>query len=728
MGNLAGDRKAANDPALQIGYTFTEENSSPTRAQLDALTRKFTVINEAAAQLVGVEDEQSIFQLVLNTARMLLPDASLITGVLDADGKAMRVVGQHGLDRYVESIGRMLGEDPLQMAFPLADATEALLALYRRGKLHHFEDGFYSFSIRSVPPLICKAIEKLLDLGEVWAIGIAGGGQHYGALGILLPRNQTIDDAAPIETIVNQAAIAIRRVRAEEALRSSETKLRTVFQMLPVGISIRDKDGFVIDQNPALLSITGLSDQVFQNPASTYLPCVRSDGSPMPEHELPSVRAQRERRVITDVELGFVKADGATVWTSVSAAPLPIEGLSVAVVTTDITARKKAEAERLRLEQQIQQTQRLESLGILAGGIAHDFNNLLGGLYGYIDLAAVSCGEQTVKQHLIQAMASMGRARSLTQQLLTFAKGGAPLRKPSALIPFVKDTVQFALSGSAIGCRYDLPGDLWPCDIDANQIAQVIDNIVINAQHAMPEGGQLSITARNRQIGKSEFPLLKAGKYVEIALRDTGRGIAREILPRIFDPFFTTKQKGSGLGLATAYAIVKRHDGHIDVESNAGAGSTFRIFLPACPAAVCAINPPAPAQPGKAAGRILIMDDEEVIRNIVRIILTDEGYGVTCVREGQEAVRILTEEAAAGRPFSAVILDLTIAGGMGGKQALAEIRKRHATIPVFVASGYASDPIMANPRDHGFTDGLSKPFSITELTGMLRRHLSGEAR
>jgi len=405
----------------------------------------------------------------------------------------------------------------------------------------------------------------------------------------------------------------------------------------------------------------------------------------------------------------------------------PIKDFSGQVVyvveyVRDITDKKQAEKDRIRLEQQIQQNQKLESLGVLAGGIAHDFNNLLGGIYGYIDMAREASENEEVLKYLDTTLNTMNRARSLTQQLLTFAKGGMPKREPGRLNQFVRDTVEFALSGSNVSCRYTIADDLWFCDYDKSQMAQVIDNIVINAQQAMPVGGTIELIAENRRIQKDEHLILPAGDYVQVSIKDTGIGIPHDIIQRIFDPFFTTKQKGSGLGLATSYSIVKKHDGYIDVESTPGEGAHFSIVLPASK-----FVEKAKKEYGKTckrhSGRILIMDDEEVIRDTMTQMLIKSDVKVVTAREGNEALEVFMESIKSGKKFDIVILDLTVPGGMGGKATLDGIRKLDKQIPVIVSSGYAEDPIVQNPKRYGFNGSIKKPFIKSELVDMILKYL-----
>jgi len=388
----------------------------------------------------------------------------------------------------------------------------------------------------------------------------------------------------------------------------------------------------------------------------------------------------------------------------------------------DITERKKAEEEHLKYEQQLQQTQKLESLGLLAGGIAHDFNNLLGGIYGYIDLAGEGAKDDKISRYLSKAMNTIERARGLTLQLLTFAKGGAPIKKIGNLFPFVQETAQFALSGSNVLCTFNVEPDLCACDFDKNQIGQVIDNIVINAKQAMPDGGTIEVLARNRSVAENEHPPLVPGQYVVIAIKDCGIGIPKKILPKIFDPFYTTKATGHGLGLATCFSIVNRHGGAIEVESEPGEGSTFHIFLPALQNNNSSSTDRV-AVTHKGNGVFLVMDDQEVMRDTIGEMLTSFGYTVVGKENGSDAIDFVHSEMSEGRKIAGMILDITIPGGMGGREAIGEIRKMDKETPVFVFSGYAEDPIMATPREYGFTASICKPFRKSELSEMLNNYV-----
>lgn len=450
-------------------------------------------------------------------------------------------------------------------------------------------------------------------------------------------------------------------------------------------------------------SVFTIVNEITREPHENPVQRVLSTGAviELANHTLMIARDGTER-IIADSGAPIKDKDGHTI--------------GVVLVFRDMT-------EKQRFLDITQNSQKLESLGVLAGGIAHDFNNLLGGIYGYIDIAlGEPIKSEVVSRYLSNAMSTIDRARDLTRQLLTFAKGGAPLQKVEKVFPFVQETVLFALSGSNVTCNFDVPVDLWPCNYDKNQIAQVIDNLVINAIQAMPMGGAIAVTARNITLGEKEHPVLSKGYYVFMSIKDSGIGIPREILSRVFDPFFTTKSKGHGLGLATSYSIVNRHGGCIDVDSDSGNGTVFKVYLPAVETVPVSIDKQMAGQ-HKGRGTFVVMDDEEVVRETLKGILKTFGYDVVCKSNGKDAVDYFTVELKANRQISGMIFDLTVPGEMGGMEAVAEIRKIDSKTPVFVVSGYTDGPVMKNPAKYGFTASICKPFRRVELMEMLQKHM-----
>jgi len=398
----------------------------------------------------------------------------------------------------------------------------------------------------------------------------------------------------------------------------------------------------------------------------------------------------------------------------IEAAVNPIEDeegvKGVSFFARDITEKKRAEEELLKM-------QKLESLGILAGGIAHDFNNLLGGIFGHIELASYTTQEAETKKLLSTTLETLNRATGLTRQLLTFAKGGAPVRKLEDLGDFLEKTVRFGLSGSNVKTEIEIAEDLLSCEVDREQICQVFDNLVINAKQAMPDGGLIRVRAVNEEL-REEVPELPPGNYVRITVEDEGTGIPQKMVSRIFDPFFTTKSSGHGLGLATSYSIIRRHGGDIAVESEMNVGSRFTVRLPA--AAEGKVENKAVEEKVLAGkGDFIVMDDDPTILDVLEKALQLLGYRVLVTKSGEDAVALFKRFCEEGREIAGVLLDLTVPGGYGGKEAVQDIRRICRKTPVYVTSGYAEDSIMADPESYGFNGSISKPFSIAQLKGML---------
>ena len=391
------------------------------------------------------------------------------------------------------------------------------------------------------------------------------------------------------------------------------------------------------------------------------------------------------------------------------------EVAGVVLVFRDITERQRMEAERRKADA-------IEQLGLVAGGIAHDFNNLLTAIIGNISLASLLLPPQSeMTTRLNDAKNASMRARDLAQQLLTFARGGAPIKQTASISKLVQDTVSFSLRGAQSRSEFTFGESLWPAEIDSGQISQVISNLVVNADQAMPNGGTLRVTCENFEYDPSTcavIPDLLPGDYIRIAIRDEGVGIPEDYLKRIFDPYFTTKAKGNGLGLATTYSIMKNHNGLITVESQVHFGATFTLYLPALRDQAIEVEqaPASTITPViEGSGRVLIVDDEETIRDLVDFTLSHIGYTVMGAETALDGVNLYREKLETGERFDCVILDLTLPGGMGGKEALKRLIEIDPTVTAVVSSGYAMDDTMSRFQDYGFRGVIAKPYEAAEL-------------
>jgi two-component system cell cycle sensor histidine kinase/response regulator CckA len=512
-----------------------------------------------------------------------------------------------------------------------------------------------------------------------------------------------------LRSMTGQVGNVIQRLQAQEELARREAELSDLFQHATDSIVVTTEAGEIRDANPSFVQMTGLSlDELIG--CSIYdldVGAATADNQTGMESSRSGPLTTRRRRIR--------RKDGAVIEVDGRARRLP-NGLTMAMYR-DIT-------EDLRLEAERERTEKLESVGLLAGGIAHDFNNILTAAMGYIDLARQRAKRRADElDPLDRAAAAIARARQLTRQFQTFARGAEPIRRVISLGAVVRESVGFALRGSNASCRFELPADLWAVDADETQIGQVFHNLVLNALQAAPEGAEIIISAENRDTS-DDAPNVGDGPFVSIAVRDHGVGIAPDLLPRIFDPYFSTKHGGTGLGLSSAFGIIRRHGGHISADSVPGQGSTFHILLPAKPDATAAPKTQEPARQPRG-GRILVMDDEAPIRALLLEALGEAGYQVTAVETGEEAEAEWLEARAASRPYDLAIMDLTIPGGMGGLQCVQRLRAVDPDLRAIVSSGYSTDPVMGRFREEGFDGVCAKPYRLSELLGEIERVLRG---
>ncbi len=499
----------------------------------------------------------------------------------------------------------------------------------------------------------------------------------------------------------------------ERSLLASERRYRALYDSMLDGFVSLDMEGNILEFNSAYRQMTGYSSAELRR-MSVW------DLTPERWHDMQKTIMERDviARGHSDIfEKEYRRRDGTLIPVELRIQLIrDEEGTSKGTwsIVHDITERKKSEEELLK-------SSKIESLGVFAGGIAHDFNNLLTAILGNVSIAKMEtdpeCGNYRA---LVEATHAAERARDLTMQLLTFSRGGAPIKKLSSIRDLLVDTSEFVLSGSGIRSEFSISDDLWGAEIDEGQISQVIHNLVLNAREAMPEGGVVAINACNRTVKSGEIPHLDGGNYINLRISDTGCGIPKRDLHKIFDPFYTTKEKGNGLGLSVTYSIIKRHNGCITADSSLKKGTVFTVLLPAAKD-----TPRRPernvAYPILKSGRILVMDDEEMVLHVASRIIDRLGFSVTTARDGKEAIELYRKGMAEGTPFDLVIMDLTVPGGMGGRDAIKLLRQIDPSVRAIVSSGYSNDPVMASFRDYGFLSVVAKPYSIEDLSDAIRR-------
>ncbi|MFC1480961.1 PAS domain S-box protein [Candidatus Neomarinimicrobiota bacterium] len=503
------------------------------------------------------------------------------------------------------------------------------------------------------------------------------------------------------------------RKLAEESLAKSEQDLRILYNNAMEGIFRTTPDGKFLFANPAMAKMFGyesVEDLLKINTADQYIDAKQRE-------EVKALYTQNDH--IKNWESEMLRKDGSKVWVRISSSAVKDEDGNTKWYegfVSDITESKKLEMELLK-------SQKIESVGLLAGGLAHDFNNALTSIQLQATVASLKEAVPTEVMEILEGIyQSVTKAKAITQQMLTFSKGGAPLRATTNIVALIQESVQFALSGTNITPTFEIDHDLHNSEVDQNQINQVISNLIINAQHAMPMGGKIKISGKNISVTPtSQLGPLKPGEYISISIEDQGHGIEPANLDKIFDPYFTTKQAGSGLGLFACYSIIDKHDGWLTAESEMGEGSTFTFYLPISTEDL-AESPKKIADRGvvKGTGTILIMDDEPLLRTMLSSLLESIGYSISVSADGEEAIEMYSSALEADTTFDLVILDLTIPDGLGGAETIKRLIEIDPEVNAIVSSGYSNDSVVINYKDHGFSAVLPKPYSLEVLAEVVK--------
>jgi PAS domain S-box-containing protein len=646
--------------------------------------------HEVMGFVFGAFDSEKLF-------RSIFPEQNRMVTLEVYDGTDL--TREHRL--FVEN-GRALEEKRK----PLREST-AVADMFGRPWSFHFEtDPVFEKSLeRRVPALLML----VGTLGSLLLFGFV-----YGQIGARKTAEVLSDELRASETALKAANSELGR--NTEKIAAEKDRLAVTLEAITDGVVSTDREGRILLMNPVAERMCGLGEEAVRGMSiDVVFPLFEAES----RKRLPFEFAQiLHAPPLSDAKASLlINGLGEQRLVRQRAAPTHdsdgrINGAVFAF--RDVSQEQKAEQELLRAS-------KLESIGLLAGGIAHDFNNVLTGIVGNLSLLKVHPGLQPeVTDRLSLLERSAYKARQLTMQLLTFAKGGSPIKQTASIVEVIRESTEFALRGSNLKAEFEFIPDIAAVEIDTGQMSQVIQNLVINAKHATPNGGLLRVFGSNIDLtGRENLPIA-AGAFVRVSIQDFGCGISAEHLGKIFDPYFTTKETGTGLGLATAYSILKRHDGLITVESELGRGSTFHLYLPASKAAIVPTSGDTAWQFRTSGnGRILVMDDEAGIRTLLSAILKHFGYDVTTVADGADAIREYRQARDNGQRFAAVIMDLTIPGGMGGKETIRVLREIDQNVKAIVCSGYSNDPVLAEYQKYGFIARVEKPYRMQELGRVL---------
>ena len=521
-----------------------------------------------------------------------------------------------------------------------------------------------------------------------------------------------------------------QRRTAELHLKREKERLSVTLDSIADAVIATDQSGSVERLNAEATKLTGIENNAaVGKPLGEVLKLQHPKTGKYLNDPTKTLMEPDFAEVSTKLGLPLERANGEILQVSAEArCILDDEGRRHGCVTVlrDITQQKKAEDELFKAE-------KLSSISLLAGGIAHDFNNMLTAILGNISMVRIDLDDNDKNNtKLIAAEKATLQAKSLTQQLLTFSKGGTPILELTTISEMVDECAQFILRGSNVKCTVERDDDLWTVEADKGQISQVVNNLIINADQAMPEGGTIEIRMRNLRVRHAEVPALDSGDYVCIDVKDDGTGIAPENLKRIFDPYFTTKEDGNGLGLASSYSIINSHKGTITADSAVGTGSAFRVYLPKSHTPVDAPKPivkevekePAKETIHRGKGRILVMDDMEAMMMVAGEILTVLGYEVEYSTDGEEAIHAYKAAKDAGNPFDAVVFDLTVPGGMGGEEAADILKQYDPDLIAIASSGYTTSNVMSDYKNSSFTAVVPKPYRIKEMSDALHEVLN----
>ena len=647
----------------------------------------------------------------------------------------------------------------------ITSMSDALIVVDRENRIVSVNSAAQQLLDYMEDELIGRPVRTILPIEELPLTGNGGKGPIDGCRmrsqetvlkakdGSTIPVLFSSASISDIDGTVRHRVVTVKditeRKKTERALQESEERFRKIFEDSSIGMAMADLDFRILKVNSTLCRMFGYCEKELTR--MTFLDLIHPDDVQVDEEEASEI-SQGERSFFR-AEKRHIKKNKDVLWVALTVSPIRDESGRIThtvAMFEDITDQKRAKDKvqsineelenRVRertselesaneqlelLMKQALQTQKIESLGILAGGIAHDFNNLLTGILGNISLATAHVRKKSkTRDWLKQAEKSSLQAKDLVQRLLTFSKGGSPIKSNIDIGAVIRDAASIALSGSNVGCELDIPDFLPPVLADRGQVSQVFSNIILNAAQAMTEGGTVTVRTELVTVGDSGSIPVRKGQYVQVSIEDRGRGMAEAHVHKVFDPFFTTKPEGTGLGLAVAYSIVKKHEGNITVDSTSGVGTTVRVSLPTSSENHEDETSKETASNGELdrldKDRVLVMDDDEIIRELLDEVLTSAGCDVVHARDGKEAIERYKKAMDEGKPFGVVIMDLTIPGGMGGEEAIKIMLEIDPSVKAIVSSGYSNDPIMSNYREYGFSGVITKPYRVRELIETVR--------
>jgi len=655
-------------------------------------------ISEAARTEKSLDE---VYADIHSIIRELMPAKNLYIALVDETNNQISFpyfVDQNETRAEPREIGNGITEYVLRSGEPFLATTQAIEDLESSGEITLY--GTPSFHWLGVP---LKTKDK--NIG-VLAVQSYDKDVHY-----------TEKEKDILNFVSMQVATTIARKQTEAELSKERQQLAVTLQSIGDGVIATNTEGRIelVNRVAEDLIERSRADVEGEKLIDVLFPSDGTDADLL-EKTMKRVVATREIATLPPQTLLRSKMGQKRV---VADSIAPLNNDQQEVIGTVMVLRD--ETEKHRMEMELLKSRKLESVGTLAGGIAHDFNNILAGILGYISLARLNISKPEKVESLIKKTENaVQRASKLTNQLLTFSKGGAPVKETASIEEVIEESVQFALHGSNVKCDLEIADDLWLVEIDTGQIDQVLQNIIINADQAMPAGGSIVVSAENTRFrtGKG-ITSIRPGKYVKLTVKDQGMGVPEENLDKIFDPYFTTKEMGNGLGLATAYSIVDKHGGYIKANSNSGEGTTITIFLPATGKSKTLKKPEEDEYSELQGGKILVMDDEETVLEVVSEMLLSLGYSVETALDGVEAIEKYQAANERDDAFSLVIIDLTIPGGMGGVETTKKLREIDEEVKVIVSSGYSNDPVMANYEDHGFDAKVAKPYDMKKLSTAL---------